>query len=312
MNTTQLDEARVLWLKEKAQYIEYGNELQSELKALFKKNKVPASFSYRPKADDSLLKKMLMKDKPYSEVNDKIGARIIVHFLSDLVRCDNLIKQHFNDRIIKRENKSEESDDNTFGYLSIHYDIINSFTLTPPLVCELQLRTVCQNAWSELSHILSYKPGIKLPKDISREVNALSALMEIADNQFQKILDMINLLPASNPARILKTLEGFFYSNIAAWYDSNMSNYFLSDIGDIYKSEDDIIYCLEEYIELNGAEIASIATQRQDLVFFSQPEIILILERLENNKSALEGYWQNKYPTDQLEAVANAWGVSIY
>jgi hypothetical protein len=31
------------------------------------------------------MKKMLLKDKDYSEVNDKVGVRGVVHFLSDLI-----------------------------------------------------------------------------------------------------------------------------------------------------------------------------------------------------------------------------------
>ena len=214
------------------------------------------------------------------------------------------------DRITARENKIETANENTFGYLSIHYDIVNSSS-EKPLVCELQLRTVCQNAWSELSHILSYKPDIELPNDIKREVNALSALMEIADNQFQRILDMINKLPLSNPTRILRLLEEFFHSRIAAWYDSEMSHYFLSNVSSLYDPDEDIMAIITAFLKANSDDIALVATQRQDILFFSQPEIVVILERLENKRFALEEYWSRKYPMDQLEAVANAWGKSL-
>lgn len=311
MNSDQLDEARKLWLTDKAIYQEYGTVLTSELKEIFKAASIPVTFSHRLKSDESLFKKMLLKNKSYSEINDKVGSRAIVHFLSDLSTSDELIQKVFGSRIIKRENKMETSDDKTFGYLSIHYDIVNCMSSEKPLICELQLRTVCQNAWSELSHILSYKPETEIPCEIKREVNALSALMEIADNQFQKILDMINRLPASNPTRILRILGEFFYSRIAAWYDSEMSYYFLNEVVNLYSPEDDIISILNEFIEKNGEEIASIANKRQDVLFFSQPEIVVILERLENKRFILEKFWANKYPIDQLEAIANAWGGSL-
>lgn len=311
MNSSQLDVARALWLIEKITYQEYGVTLERELEVIFKTSSIPVALSQRVKKDDSLLKKMLLKDKAYSEINDKVGARAIVHFLSDLSSSDVLIQEAFGNRIIKRESKLEISDERTFGYLSIHYDVVSCTSSEKPLICELQLRTVCQNAWSELAHILAYKPGIDLPSDIKREVNSLSALMEIADNQFQIILNMINKLPVSNPTRILSALGGFFYSRIAAWYDSEMSHYFLNDVASLYNSDEDIIRVLDAFIEKNGNDISSIAAKRQDILFFSQPEIVVILERLENKRFMLEKYWERKYPLEQLEEVANVWGRSL-
>jgi len=311
MNSSKLDEARTFWLKEKEIFLKYGVALKSEIKEVLKTANIPVTLSHRIKGDDSLLKKMLMKDKTYDDVNDKVGVRAVVHFLSDLRSSDVLICEAFEERIKKRESKLEVSDDSTFGYLSIHYDIANCALSENPLICELQLRTVCQNAWSELAHILSYKPGIDIPSDIKREINALSALMEIADNQFQMILDMINELPVSNPVRILSALDGFFHSSIAAWYDSEMSHYFLDDVASLYDSDEDIINMLNIFIEKNGSDISSIASKRPDVLFFSQPEIVVILERLESKQLMLEKYWESKYPMEQLEAIANAWGKSL-
>ncbi|MGI6551007.1 MAG: GTP pyrophosphokinase [Syntrophomonadales bacterium] len=306
-----MEQARKLWLAEKELYEEYCIILKKEIEEVFKAAAIPVVLSHRVKKDDSLFKKMLFKNNTYFEINDKAGVRAVVHFLSDLKLSDELIQAAFKDRIVKRENKMETSDEKTFGYLSIHYDIINCASSTTPLICELQLRTVCQNAWSELAHILSYKPDAELPVDIKREVNALSALMEIADNQFQIILDMINKLPTSSPVRILKALDAFFYSNIGAWYDTEMSHYFLNDIADLYTPEDDIVQILQVFIKENGKDIAFKAAERNDVLFFSQPEIVVILERLENRRFMLIDYWKRKYPLEQLEAIANAWGTSL-
>lgn len=135
--------------------------------------------------------------------------------------------------------------------------------------------------------------------------------MEIADNQFQIIHDRINKLPASSPVRILKALDAFFYLNIGAWYDTEMSHYFLNDIADLYTPEDDIVQILQVFIKENGKDIAFKATERNDVLFFSQPEIVVILERLENRRFMLIDYWKRKYPLEQLEAIANAWGTSL-
>jgi hypothetical protein len=98
---------------------------------------------------------------------------------------------------------------------------------------------------------------------------------------------------------------------IAAWYDSEMSHYFLDGIASLYNSDEDIINILEIFIEKNGEDISFIAAKRQDVLFYSQPEIVVILERLENKQFMLQKYWESKYPIEQLEAVANAWGKSL-
>jgi len=311
MNYSILDSARQLWIKEEPLYDEYGSKLIDELANLFKDESVPVSLSYRVKKDESLLKKMLVKKKEYSELNDKVGARAIVHFLSDLNNSDEFINKYFSNRIVKRESKKEISDDKTFGYLSIHYDIIDDVNSDNPLICELQLRTVCQNTWSELAHILSYKSNIEIPYMVKREINALSALMEIADNQFQRISDIIRDLPESEPSRILRLIDGFFYSHIAAWYDVDMSFYFLDNISEIYDSKEDIPKLIQNYIEENGSEISTIANKRKDILYFSQPEIVVILERLEVKQFLLEKYWVSKYPIDHLHDLAIAWGTPI-
>ena len=50
---------------------------------------------------------------------------------------------------------------------------------------ELQIRTVIQDAWSILDHKIKYKNSI--PQKLKRRINRLSALFEIADEEFLNI-----------------------------------------------------------------------------------------------------------------------------
>lgn len=308
---SQLEEAREKWINEEQnKYDVYGENTAEEIRALFRDNRIPVTVSHRVKTAQSLLKKMLHYKKHYADLSDKLGLRIVAHFLSDLERSDLIIQDKFNGRIKKRENKKETMDDSTFGYQAIHYDICDP---EENIIYEIQLRTVCQNAWSELAHVLSYKPDTDnyIDHEVRREINALSALMEIADNQFQKILYITNKLEPSHPNRILRYISDFFYSRIAAWYDVEISQFFLNEIGSLYAPDEDVIEILKEFIEKNGDDIAIQAHKRSDVLFFSQPEIVVILERLENKKYELIEYWRKKYPIEQLEDVANVWGESL-
>ena len=301
----ELEEAREKWKSEEIEYRQYGESIIESLEEEFKKAKIPVTFSFRTKATDSLLKKML-KNIKYEDLTDKVGARATVHFKSDKDKAKQAIIKLFGERITKIDDKLEDADYKTFDYSSMHFDIANNSV--PKRVCELQLRTVCQNAWAELSHILTYKPGIEITKEIRREVNALSALMEVADNQFETILSKIKQLPAHNSTRIINEISGYFYNEISGWYDNEMSHHFLDDIQEIYSEDDDIIEILLKYIDQNGKNIAEISRRYKNILFFTQPEIVVILERLDNRKETLIGYWDTKYPREYLEDIAAAWG----
>lgn len=233
-----IEEVRKKWLSEKHLYDELGTKIEGELRKLFNEARLPIRIEARIKEDRSLMKKVIFREKDYSEIKDKVGVRVIVNFLSDISTADGLITHHFGHRIAKRENKLDSCDESTFGYQSIHYDILDNVDSEEQLFCELQLRTICQDSWSNLAHILSYKPGVELPKELKREVNALSALLEIADRQFQRIAETTRDLSGWNPSRILSVLDGFFYSEIGAWYDSTISHCFLNGIEELYYFEE--------------------------------------------------------------------------
>jgi len=56
-----------------------------------------------------------------------------------------------------------------------------------PLICEIQVRTVLQDAWATIAHHLSYKQESHVPPQLRRKLNALSASFETADDQFERI-----------------------------------------------------------------------------------------------------------------------------
>lgn len=57
--------------------------------------------------------------------------------------------------------------------------------------CEIQVRTVLQHAWAELTHNRNYKLGANLPLQIQRKINLYSGMLEIADEGFSEIVNAI-------------------------------------------------------------------------------------------------------------------------
>ncbi len=122
----------------------------------------------RVKDETSFLRKALNPVKaykaPFLQLEDQIGARIIVFFLSDveLVR-DLLIKEG----LVPVEDLKKEPKPDAFGYESHHLVITipqtawaNGWTTemdAAPRTFEIQIRTVFEHAFAEPEHLIYYK-----------------------------------------------------------------------------------------------------------------------------------------------------------
>lgn len=130
---------------------------------------------------------------PISQIQDQIGARIIVFYLSDVDRVAKEIDKYFNH--IERRDLIPESVAE-FGYFGRHYVLgVPSDALHPswdkallPEFFELQIKTLFQHAWAEANHDLGYKEmGKPLTSDDRRRMAWASAQAWGADQIFDEL-----------------------------------------------------------------------------------------------------------------------------
>jgi putative GTP pyrophosphokinase len=149
------------------------------------------SIVHRVKKFDSLWEKSQRKQvtNPFS-LKDIVGLRVVSLFMSDLTRVGDAIKTCFD--VISEENKIEGRDVASFGYMSLHYDLILKKTYSGPrydeligMPCEIQVRTIAMDAWAAAAHYLDYKTDQDIPAELKRSFYALSALFYVADQQFE-------------------------------------------------------------------------------------------------------------------------------
>jgi putative GTP pyrophosphokinase len=153
-----------------------------------------SAVTHRAKTEESLREKLKTKNysNPLEEVTDLAGIRIVYLYSSDLEDISKIIAQEF--EIIEPVDKPREQGSDKFGYRAVHfivrlgqkssgarYDDLKS------LKCEIQVRTVAQDAWANISHHLIYKREGYAPISLQRKLNALAGLFETADNQFNQI-----------------------------------------------------------------------------------------------------------------------------
>jgi len=127
-------------------------------------------------------------------ITDLIAVRIICPFIGDLQRVEDALSTRFSIKEVER--KGSERSFKEFGYESTHLlleipeDILcNNDYLDPP-VCEVQIRTILQDAWAEVEHELVYKAEFTPFDDpMRRKLAALNANLTLSDMLFQEIRD---------------------------------------------------------------------------------------------------------------------------
>jgi len=130
---------------------------------------------------------------PLNQIQDQIGARIVVFYQSDVDRIDQLVKRYF--RAIEYRKVVPDSEWE-FGYFGQHLililptDIIEdgSDKALIPEFFELQIKTLFQHAWAEANHDLGYKPNQQpLTAEQKRRIAFTSAQAWGADQIFDQL-----------------------------------------------------------------------------------------------------------------------------
>ncbi len=137
-------------------------------------------------------------------LTDMIGIRVVCAFMEDVVEVEKQLKAKYSVREVEHKGASQSFRE--FGYESTHVlieipedclnlegvsqNVINACPIPENLVCEIQIRTILQDAWAEVEHELIYKTEFT-PFDapLRRKLAAVNASLSLADITFQEIRD---------------------------------------------------------------------------------------------------------------------------
>lgn len=180
----------------KSSYDSLGRNVIESLKILLQNEKIQTlSIYYRVKSSESFLEKITRKsyEKPFDEIEDICGIRIICYYQTDIEKISNIINKEFN--VSESEDKETTLDYNQFGYRSYHLiaSVNSEWEKTPNfrglsnLKCEIQIRTILMHAWAEIEHSLAYKTELQTPIKFRRKLHRISAKLEEADEQFEEL-----------------------------------------------------------------------------------------------------------------------------
>lgn len=165
------------------------------------------SIGHRIKDIGSLLDKVRRKniEKPFEQIHDLVGFRIVCLFLSDLEEIQEIICKEF--EVFDEDDKVNDTELNIFGYMSLHLKANLKPSFESPygeeiknIPFEIQVRTIAQDAWASISHYFDYKKKSVIPDQLKRDFHALSGLFYVADTHFSFIRE--------------EQLKSFFENNI--------------------------------------------------------------------------------------------------
>lgn len=195
--------------KNESKYNEAANFVHDKILNYIKKQKFNVANSYaRAKTVDSVYKKakkMVKRDgeytlkysDPQNQIKDFSGVRIIVYLASDIKVVTDAVERLFKDHILYDDsgNKIDLLGEDKVGYLSIHYVVTIDtneleYAHLKGIKCEIQIRTVLQDAWAQVFHDRLYKGSIGSTDDSSivRKTNLLSGSLELIDGQIDEIV----------------------------------------------------------------------------------------------------------------------------
>ena len=199
----------------------YGEELES-ISQLLKirldqlasaytvENKLPRKavvVQSRVKSLASFLRKLEKTDWPMfgyptEVITDLIGARVICWFVDDCYGILDYIQATTQFRIQPRSLEDYIIDPKRTGYRAIHlladvsYDRVKTYrerrtVVEDRMICEIQIRTKLQNAWSEFTHEVHVKVPVEFQADYDTAITDIARRLAAEDRSALAIRDIL-------------------------------------------------------------------------------------------------------------------------
>jgi len=321
-----IEHARAEWSKVREDHCAFASLLQNKLSSISRELGIYAEVSARAKETHSLVKKLIRKPRlTYETLPDKVGARVIVRYRSELEPIESRVRQLFAFNAV--DDKSKNLGTDKVGYQSIHVD---SIALLPSdgdsarfpadtFFGELQIRTLGQHLWSEVSHDTFYENDElvnMLSPDLQRRVHLTAGLVEIADREFDRMHAEARPSPE---AEIFDGLERLYYSIASRRPDVALSLEVIKLVLPLYGEMSPQAVLRDRIIprfESNRQDLSEIYANpdnnhEQASAFFFQPEAFLIYDRLHADRDQLLAKWNEKFPERELARVASAFGFAL-
>lgn len=315
------------WEQEKPMYRAWGDFVLLQILNELKNDKVQVKSFFkntptvRVKDDKSLIDKAFYRKKtytdPFNEIEDKVGLRFVVLLIKEIDTITKII-EHSNIWNFEKSRDFEAERNISpllFTYQSVHYIVkpksdinYSSFgiTIKADISCEIQIRTILQHAYAELTHDSVYKAKTVVEPDIHRTIAKSMALIETTDDFFS---DVNSKLYSNTYDRVSfqKDLDALYRKYIKPSYNDDPQKSSLV-IMDEFKEliDSTTAHSIESFVK--SVDINAIITNHDGLIY-NQSILIFVMYLIKNRPRQLVINW----PLDVkiIEDLATDLGVSL-
>ncbi|UVL18985.1 RelA/SpoT domain-containing protein [Pseudomonas sp. B21-044] len=277
----------------------------------------------RLKSESSLIAKAFVLNRGwfadiYNDVADKVGVRYVVGLTDQILKISNLIKKShlWSEASSKEFDDWKRSDPRIFDYQSAHFVLTSLDEIThdgasipPGTKCEIQIRTLLQHAYAELSHDTLYKSNVTSEPEIHRLFAKSMALMETTDDMLLRAhsssLDAISHLEGVK--QIVTEANAKYFEGISFSERPRENDYLIDQLrlmvkGDLKK---DIENFLEKYADAISTKILE---KRLLNKLFELDAITLVYYLAKRRPSSLPEFWP--FEKSSLESIYSDVGVA--
>jgi ppGpp synthetase/RelA/SpoT-type nucleotidyltranferase len=272
----------------------------------------------RAKDAESFTRKVIIGERNPESIGDRAGVRVVLAYESQCKLVEDAVRREFT--LISREQKRDALAYDQNGYLGVHLEIrLRDDDPQRPRFgerrVELQLRTIGQWAWAEVSHEQLYKPAIDVPEELKRRIYRLVSLVELFDNEVAGFVAEAQALPGYREAAVLPPLESELRTRfgVLASPDRRISRELAAALVPLYEPtnaqqvyEEILRPWIAEHEDDLRVQLERGERERHPLI--RQPEILLLFERIDRAPAALEEAWPDTLPRVLLARLGQLWG----
>lgn len=283
--------------------------------------KIPVN-ECRVKDEVSAIGKIARKGylNPKQEMTDLVGTRFVVLLTDDLDVLKDIITSSSIWTASKDSDHSDRIENNPelFDYQSIHFVVkANKCDLTEMLgvpvgtPCEIQIRTLLQHAYAELTHDNIYKPTVnKVPFQARRLIARSMALMESTDELFCRTIE--ELKKVSELRNEINVLLNALYKKLVGTSVSKVDIQFNLELLDAFhdRLDKELIASIEGFLQERSFVIERIKERAKTNHFYQQPIILFLYWLVKNFDSDTKKSWPYESLRSDLSQIYSDLGIA--
>lgn len=320
------DELLARWAEERPMYEAWGNHVAETIVRALGPLIAPVSADVflrlppkaRTKTDGSLLEKAFYRKSyadPYGDVTDKVGVRFVVLLRSQLQALQTALEEtgdwsFTRDRDFEAEQAAAPQH---FDYAAFHYVVRASGDISCGGVlvraetpCEVQIKTILQHAYSELTHDTIYKPQIDATPLMRRMAAKSMALMEATSDYFEQVVEQVAKITSGKRA-LTEDLANAYRTSVEREPETTRTEALLLEAYEPLVSDPinkvEALLLAKPYI---GEQVRQRAATK---LLFRQPSMLLVYRAVAETPSAARAAWP--LTPDELRPVFSDLGIAF-